>query len=287
MAMSFQASKLFLCFVFIGLVSCNTEPETDTLVTIHSDMGDITVILYDETPKHKASFINYVEKGNYDSTNFHRVMEGFMVQGGDIKANPKASADYNKLVPEEISLTHRNVRGALGAPRQPNNINPERSSSTQFYIVTGKVYSEVELTTDVTKLNSGLTRYLQSVRHADLLEEFTMLEDSGRIEELQLRIFELKDDIAEELNLNLDKKGVTQEEIKLYTTQGGAPHLDGDYTIFGEVLSGMDVVDKISLLEVDPSDRPKKILLLTMTLEELPRTEVTKQYGYVYPNPEE
>jgi peptidyl-prolyl cis-trans isomerase B (cyclophilin B) len=287
MAMSSQASRLFLCFALIALVSCTSAPETDTLVTIHSDMGDITVILYDETPKHKASFINYVKKGNYDSTNFHRVIEGFMVQGGDIKANTKASADYNKLVPEEISLTHRNLRGALGAPRQANNINPERSSSTQFYIVTGRVYTEVELTTDVTKLNSGLTRYLQSVRHTELLDEFTMLEDSGRIEELQARIYNLKDDIAEELNLDLDKKGVTQEEITLYTTQGGAPHLDGDYTIFGEVLSGMDVVDKISLLEVDPSDKPKETLLLTMTLEELPRTEVTKLYGYIYPKPEE
>jgi peptidyl-prolyl cis-trans isomerase B (cyclophilin B) len=266
----------------LALASCSTKISTDEIVTITTSFGDIKVILYEETPRHKANFLEFARKGNYDSTSFHRIIQGFMIQGGDIKELPNTKSEWEKAVSEELNPKFRNKRGALGAPRQPDNINPKRNSSTQFYIVTGKKYTQKELTTDVVKLNNAVSRYLQSERHTDLLEEFTMLQDSGRTEELQSRIFEIKEDIALELNLNLDKKGVIQEEIDLYTTIGGAPHLDGSYTIFGEVIDGMNVVDSIALVNVDELDVPKDKVFLTMQVEELPKTDITALYGVVY-----
>ena len=180
--------------MFVG--ACSSTETTDTIVTISTELGDIKVRLFDETPVHKSNFLNFVSKGYYDSTSFHRIIEGFIIQGGDVKENINAKPDWEKAIPEELNTNFRNIRGAFGAPRQPDNINPKRNSSTQFYIVTGREYSQKELTTDVVKLNNAVTRYLQSVRHKDLLAEFTMLQDSGRIEELQARIFELKEDIA-------------------------------------------------------------------------------------------
>jgi len=272
----------FSLLAVLALTSCSTEIPTDEIVTITTSFGDIKVILYDETPHHKANFLEFARKGNYDSTSFHRVIQGFMIQGGDIKELANTKSDWEKAVSEELNPKFRNKRGALGAPRQPDNINPKRNSSTQFYIVTGKKYTQKELTTDVVKLNNAVARYLQSERHTDLLEEFTMLQDSGRTDELQSRIFELKEDIALELNLNLDKKGVTQEEIDLYTAIGGAPPLDGSYTIFGEVIDGMNVVDSIALVNVDELDIPKNKVFLTVQVEELPKTEITALYGVDY-----
>lgn len=282
--MSLLRNSLYLLLlVSFFLTSCTSKPDTDSIVTIQTSKGDIVLILFDDTPKHKASFINFAKKGNYDSTSFHRVIKDFMIQGGDIKENPNAQADYNKLIPAEIRANHRNVRGAVGAPRQMDNINPDRSSSTQFYIVSGKVFTELEMTTDLAKLNQNFTRFLQSERHAPLLEEFIALEDSGRTEEIQQRILSYKDSISSMLNVNLDKKGVTQEEIEIYTTQGGAPHLDGTYTVFGQVLKGMDVVEAIDEVEVDVSDTPLNKITMTMKVEELPRSEITRIYGYQYP----
>lgn len=271
----------------LALAACESKVPTDFVVTISTSKGDFKLILYDETPKHKESFLKLAGNGNYDSTRFHRVIDKFMIQGGDLKELHKNKNLWNRVIPEEINPKFRHKRGALGAARQGDNINPKRSSSTQFYVVTGRKYSSVELTTDVVKLNNGVARYLQSVRHTDLLEEFTMLQDSGRTEELQARIFELKEDIATELNLNLDKKGVSQEEIDIYTTIGGAPHLDGAYTIFGEVIEGMDTVDEISKVEVDEHDIPVEPILIKMIVEELPKTEISTLYGVVYPVEEE
>ena len=282
--MKFLQNNLILFSLGVLLLSsCDSGPETDTIVTIHTSEGEVVLVLFDDTPKHKASFINFAKKGNYDSTSFHRVIKDFMVQGGDIKENPSAQEDYNKLVPAEIRAHHRNVRGALGAPRQMDNINPDRNSSTQFYIVTGRVFTELEMTTDMSKLNQNFTRFLQSERHAPLLEEFIALEDSGRTEEIQRRILSYKDSIASMLNVNLDKKGVTQEEVDIYTTIGGAPHLDGTYTVFGQVIKGFEIMDNIDEVEVDVSDKPVDKLPMTMTVEELPKTEITRIYGYEYP----
>lgn len=280
-------SLWLILLIAVVLGACSTKKSTDSVVTITTSLGEIKVILYEETPRHKANFLSFVSSGHYDSTSFHRVIKDFMIQGGNIKEQAQTKPDWEKAIPEELDPGFRNKRGALGAPRQPDNINPKRNSSTQFYIVTGRKYTQKELTTDAVKLNNAVARYLQSERHTDLLEEFSMLQDSGRVDELQARIFELKEDIALELNLNLDKKGVTQEEIDIYTSVGGAPHLDGAYTVFGEVIAGMDIVDAIDSLVVNETHVPLDKMYITMRVDELPKTEITALYGVDYSEKEE
>ena len=180
-------------------------------VKIHTTMGDIVVKLYDETPIHRDNFLKLVREGYYDGTLMHRVIRGFMIQGGDPNSKGAApdkmlgggSPDYTLEAEIREGLYHK--RGALAAARKDDNINPERrSSGSQFYIVHGK-------TTPADQLKA-YARY-------------------G---------FEFSD-----------------EQLEAYATVGGAPTLDAQYTVFGEVVEGMDVVDKIATADRDAADRPK------------------------------
>lgn len=188
-----------------------TKPQGDVLVLIKTSLGDITVKLYNDTPKHRDNFIKMIESGWYDGSPFHRIIKGFMVQGG---GNKDGRQDPGYTVPAEILPNHFHQKGALAAARLGDNVNPAKASSgCQFYLVQGTVLN-----------NETLDSYEQRY-----------------------------------------KVKYSPEQRKAYTTVGGAPWLDGGYTVFGEVVSGLDVIDKIAAVPTGPGDKP--VNPVTMKIE--------------------
>ncbi|MFA5419681.1 MAG: peptidylprolyl isomerase [Bacteroidales bacterium] len=183
----------------------------ETLVIIHTSMGDITAKLYNDTPQHRDNFIKLVKEGWYNGSPFHRVIKQFMIQGG---GNKDGRQDPGYTVPAEIFPNHFHKKGALAAARMPDQVNVLKASSgSQFYIVEGQVVPP------------------------STLQQFAAR--SG---------FSYTDDMK-----------------KAYETIGGTPHLDGAYTVFGEVVDGMDVIDKIAAVQTGTGDVP--VVPVTMTIE--------------------
>lgn len=200
----------------------SSQPKGQEIV-IETSMGNIELLLYDDTPLHRDNMVKLIREGYYDGQLFHRVIKDFMIQGGD--PHSKGAEKGQRLgiggpgytIEAEIRDNHFHKKGALAAARQGDSVNPEkRSSGSQFYIVQGQVLNEAQLTT-------------------------------------------------------LQSRGVhapfTPEQIEAYTTVGGTPHLDGAYTVFGEVTSGMDVVDAIAAVRTDNNDRPAKDIVYSIRLK--------------------
>jgi cyclophilin family peptidyl-prolyl cis-trans isomerase len=288
--MGMNSNKLIILALILTTLfwqSCTSETKnTDKVVTISTRLGDIKIILFEDTPKHKASFLELAEAGAYDSTNFYRVIKDFMIQGGDIAIHPEFEKEARRLIPAEILPQHIHARGMIGAARQGVNVNPSRKSSTQFYIVQGKIFTQKELTTKISRLNSALPKFLYNGEHQDLIDEFKVLQDSGRHDELQQRILSLRKEIEESLDMNFENTEISKAQIETYTTIGGAPHLDGSYTVFGQVVEGMDTVDKIAALEVDSVDNPLEPVMMKLAIDEVPKDSITAWYGIEYPIPE-
>lgn len=207
----------FIAFVIILLASCKGDGPTYAL--IETDFGNMKVELYDSTPKHKENFIKLAKEGFYDDLLFHRVMQGFMIQGGD--PNSKGAAPGVALgsggpgykIDAEIGAPH--IKGTLAAARQGDNVNPDKKSSgSQFYLVQGKTYSHDQLRGIATS------------------------------------------------------KGFKYNEtqVKKYGTIGGTPQLDMDYTVFGEVVEGIEVIDKIAAVEIAPGNRPIEDVKMKITI---------------------
>ena len=189
---------LILC-IFLGMAA---QAQNETKVLIKTTMGDITVMLYDDTPLHRDNFIKLVNEGWYNGSPFHRVIKDFMIQGGQ---NADGRLDPNYKIPAEIKSNHFHKKGALAAARQADQVNPQKmSSGSQFYIVQGQVWNE-------TQLNMFESRY-------------------GKV--------------------------FNAKQRQTYQSIGGTPHLDGDYTVFGEVVEGLDVVDRIAAVKTGYMDVP-------------------------------
>lgn len=235
-----------------------------TKVTIKTTEGDITVRLYDETPRHRDNFLKLAQEGYYNGTLFHRVIKNFMIQGGD--PNSKGAPAGVQLgtggpgytIPAEIQSQFIHKRGALAAARQGDEVNPERASSgSQFYIVWGQVYNDGQI--------GQLARQLQMQAEQSI---FNRLAGEHRKEIMDLRrnrdqagLMELQNDLIAQTQAIMAEQGgaaLTEAQKQTYTTIGGTPHLDGQYTVFGEVEEGLDVVEKIQGTETMPGDRPKQ-----------------------------
>lgn len=271
--------NLFLSFmmVVLTLISCsanNTEsasesaaqPQTTnskmTKVKLETTMGDIVVELYNETPQHRDNFVKLVLEGYYDGVLFHRVIKDFMIQTGDGNsktAGPDATlgdGDPGYTIPAEfVYPKYFHKRGALAAARTGDQVNPERrSSGSQFYIVTGKIYSSDELKMMTQRLatvkKQDIFRRLVNENHAQI-ETLQRNQDNEGLNELQNRLIQQTEAEAAQSPFSL-----TDEQIDAYTSVGGTPHLDGQYTVFGQVIEGMDVVDKIQNTPTGRMDRP-------------------------------
>jgi len=254
------------------------------MVIIHTSFGDMKAILYDETPLHKENFLRLAKSGRFDSTTFHRVIKNFMIQGGDIDA--KEGTRNSERIDAEIVDKFYHEKGALSAARQGDRSNPEKKSSwCQFYIVHGNTFTEAQLeqlTIDHKMLNQAVNQLIQYESHADLKNKLLELQRTGDQEGMQ-KLFNDCIDLAEkELNVEIRKKSLNPEQIKIYTSTGGAPHLDSDYTVFGKVVEGLEVVDKIAEQRTGGRDKPIEDVFLTMEVVEVKKKEITEKYGYEY-----
>ncbi len=278
-------SALFAITIF---TACSTEK--DYLVTIHTDYGDMHAVLYDETPKHKENFIKLSEEGFYDSLIFHRIIENFMIQGGDPESKnaapgtPLGSGGPGYTVPAEFVPKYHHKKGALSAARLGDQQNPAKASSgSQFYIVQGQVYDEDEITVDMQKL--GMMAQ-QAMQQDDSLARYCaqVYQTQGSAGYAAL-LLDLKDSLSSMTGMDY-RRSMDPKRIKDYTTVGGAPHLDDEYTVFGEVIDGLDIIDKIAVQPTDQRDRPLENITFTVTVEQLPKSRITKEYGYEFPSTE-
>ncbi len=277
---------LYLATILL-ISSCASDK--DYLVTIKTRHGDMKAILFDKTPKHKENFIKLAKEGFYDSTLFHRVIQDFMIQTGD--PNSKGAESGSRLgnggpgytVPAEFNEDLYHMKGALSAARQGDQVNPEKKSSgSQFYIVQGKVWTNEELTLDMNKLGQACQQMIQKPEHDSIRQVLINIYQTNGPEAYGEKLVELKDFISAEMNVNVSRD-VNPERVATYTSIGGAPHLDDEYTVFGKVIQGLEVIDKIAAEDTDPADRPTNDVMLTMEVEELPKKKITKLYGYEYP----
>jgi peptidyl-prolyl cis-trans isomerase B (cyclophilin B) len=211
--MKYLATVMLLSIL---LVSCGEKEEQ---ILIQTDLGNIRIRLFDETPLHKENFLKLANEGFYDGLLFHRCVQGFMIQGGDpdsrtaVPNQPLGNGGPGYTIPAEIQSKFFHKRGMVAAARLGDDVNPNRESSgSQFYIVQGRTFAASELT------------------------NYTMAFSNT----------------------------YTAEQIEAYTTVGGAPHLDGAYTIFGEVVEGMDVVDKIAAQPTNAANRPMQDVKMTV-----------------------
>lgn len=222
-----------LCLLSVG-VFAQKSSKKDEVVTIQTNMGTIRVILFDETPKHKANFLKLTKDKFYDGLLFHRVIDDFMIQGGDPNSrNAKpddmlGKGDNGYKIPAEFSPKLFHQKGALAAARDNNPA--KESSGCQFYIVQGRKWSKNDLNKQAARAARKLT-------------------DSQR---------------------------------KVYEEIGGTPHLDGAYTVFGQVIDGIEVIDKIGAVEKDERDRPEKDVSMKMSVKKMKKKKITKKYGWQY-----
>lgn len=259
---------IFLLMVLTALPEAFSQTSgQENLVVINTPKGDILLMLYDDTPKHRDNFLKLASEGFFDSTLFHRVINGFMIQGGDPDSRHAAAGaelgnggpGYD--IPAEITSAHFHRRGVMAAAREDDKINPKRlSSGSQFYIVQGKVFTQTDLDM-VEKEQNSMTKQRIFVNVMDKPENLKLrnqfFSPDAKKDSVHFQY------LLDTLNLIINKEYALIPEFRLsveqreaYTTVGGTPHLDGKYTIFGEVVSGMEVVDAIAREKTDKNDRP-------------------------------
>ena len=245
------------------LISCNKKKDT-TQVLIETSEGDIRVELFDDTPQHRDNFIRLAREGYFDNIMWHRIVPELMIQTGDPTLKPGNSpvtvdtACLHYTVPQEIRFPkyiHR--RGMLAAARQPDDKNPTKASSaTQWYIVTGEKYT-----------SESLASFYQTLYQEAVNAHWRKLQNqqAARLDRLEQKdkdaYYELQDSIlsvAEAAVAARPPRPFNEQQKHVYTTKGGCPHLDGEYTIFGQVVEGMAVVDRIANTPTDNRERPLK-----------------------------
>lgn len=234
----------------------------DAIVELKTSLGDIYVELFNDTPLHRDNFLKLVKDGFYDGVLFHRVIDNFMVQTGDpsskeaLAGQQLGAGDPGYTIEAEIDYPrHFHKYGALSAARTGDAVNPERrSSGSQFYIVTGQKYSERQLEAmGSSKTNQEMQRYFQNLamQYRDSIQAMQQAGDQEGLETLRQKLIKETEEHV--------KSDPMPENVKdAYIEMGGTPHLDGQYTVYGEVIKGMDVVEKIQKVETDGNDRPKE-----------------------------
>lgn len=256
----FRKLLFFTCSFCFSLPSFVQSQET--IVLISTDQGNMKIRLYNDTPVHRDFFLSQIRKGYFDGTLFSRVIPGFVIQGGseDSKgAPPGALVGHGRssmLLPPEFREHHFPKKGALAMPRQPDDVNPEKKSdASQFFIVQGRIYSEKEL----KALEYQKNKIPKKKAMAQFYTPYEQTFDSLKItdpREFNRRVVILNQKIDSVIRAYPGHLLFLPEEKKAYMETGGSPHLRNDYTIFGEVIEGLDVIDRIAALSADRHNRP-------------------------------
>lgn len=269
-------NKLAVILVFTAMflnVSCGMAENKakEKMVQIKTEFGTIKVKLFDETPQHRDNFLKLTGEGFYSDLLFHRVIKGFMVQGGDPNSKNAApgqmlgAGDLGYTIPAEINPKFYHRRGMLAAARQGDQVNPEkRSSASQFYILQGKIFRPTELDSLQAKMEESRKNSMMQSRVKAIESDLNKLNAEGKQVELMARINAIRDTVTD-LAAKLPPLKFSEEQRKIYTTVGGYPSLDNNYTIFGEVVEGMEIIDKIAALPVNKSNRPETDIKFTIT----------------------
>jgi cyclophilin family peptidyl-prolyl cis-trans isomerase len=250
---------LILIPVLIIINSCLApKSNINTIISLRTTLGEIKIKLYDSTPIHRDNFIKLVTSGVYDNVSFHRVIKDFMIQAGDPLTKPATSKPLpdslsTYTIPAEINPSYFHKKGAVAAARRGNEENPfMRSSGTQFYIVQGTVYTDPELDQAETKITSNVRQALfckVMKLTADSIRSTGKSPSESEVQELaSMKMFDY-------LSANHDYK-IPEEQRSIYKRIGGVPRLDGTYTVFGEVIEGLDIVDLIAAVSTDSNDKP-------------------------------
>ena len=255
-------------------VTSASEQTPAKIVTINTSAGILKAKLYDDVPNHVRTFIERAKRGEYDGTLFTRVLPEFMIQGGapDSRNAPAGArcgfGDRNSEIMPEMRPHHFNKRGALAAPRQNDDINPQKKSDmSQFYIVQGKVYTNGELDTLEMIANQDIKEKAMQKFFYPVRAELRMQKASNK-REYQKRLRKINAQVDSMERATPGHLLFTKEQRKAYTTEGGCHHLDGNYTVYGELIEGFDVLDAIAGQPRDEYDRPKKdVRIIQLTIE--------------------
>jgi cyclophilin family peptidyl-prolyl cis-trans isomerase len=257
--------------IFAFTLSCKSSiNDENTYVLIETEFGNMKIKLYNETPKHKENFIKLINKGYYNDLIFHRIIKDFMIQGGD--PDSKNAQVGKKIgnggpgytIPAEFNSKFFHKKGALSAARLGDPINPEKASSgSQFYIVQGKKYDDIELNNLEKMMNSkkkqiAFGKYLNE--NPELLVQIQSFQEKNELSKVD-SIFNIVKTSTKYEDFKFSK-----EARKAYKEIGGTPFLDGEYTVFGEIVEGIFVIDKIAELEKDQNNRPLKNIKMKITV---------------------
>lgn len=244
------------------------------VVEIQTSLGTMRFELFDDTPKHRDAFIRLAGNGYYNGTLFYRVIQDFLIQGGSVSsrnAPPGKRIGYgdpDHTVDDEILPNHFHQKGALCAPRQPDEVNPfKQSDISQFYVVKGRVFTRGELDTLELAVNRPVkNRITSQVYTPEIREKLKKLKAENKVTEFRELAGQVKSDIESRYNLDPEILRFTEEQRKAYTTVGGYPDLDGQYTVFGRCIAGIEVIGKIAALETDSNNRPLTDVKITVKI---------------------
>jgi cyclophilin family peptidyl-prolyl cis-trans isomerase len=274
--------KYVYCLIFCVstlLSSLSAQTLSKETIVMETSMGTIKLKLYEETPLHKANFIRLVKNQTMDSLLFHRVINNFMIQGGDPLSKHAKSGDslghgdLGYTIPAEFKPGLIHKKGALAAARESDDINPKfESSASQFYIVMGKKRTMEDLKKYEDRINN--------THRTNCARAFMKTEEGKKLKQVYNRFkTENKTDSAEMINKQIEthiqnehlktpEYRFNEQQVKAYTSMGGTPHLDGTYTVFGEVIEGLEIIDKIAAVKTDKRDRPVQDIRMKVTLVE-------------------
>lgn len=256
-------------------VNKQKKKEKNSLVLIETPYGNMKIKLYNQTPLHRDNFLKLVDKKFYDSLLFHRVINEFMIQGGD--PNSKNAPEGKMLGDGDVGYTidaeflpalfHK--KGALAAARESDQVNPQKKSSgCQFYLVQGRKFTPEEIKKMQDRINFPKRKklvfdFIEKPENEKIKKELDSLQRIGDFNTINDRYEEIAKSLESEYQ-KLDLFSYTPEQIKTYTTIGGTPHLDQNYTVFGEVIEGLNVIDSIAKVRTDVNNRPLNNIIMKM-----------------------
>lgn len=258
--------------VLLMNANCLLARNKEKMVQVDTPYGAIKIKLYDETPVHRDNFLKLVSDSFYTDLLFHRVIQHFMIQGGDPNSKTATpgqmlgSGDLGYTLPAEINPRFFHRRGVLAAARMGDQVNPEkRSSASQFYIMQGKVFRPSELDSLLPKMEEGRKMTMMQAKVKAMEPQLHQLRAEGKQAEIMARMSALRDSVTAEV-AKMPALTFSEEQRKVYTTIGGYPSLDNNYTIYGEVIEGMEVVDSIAKQPVDQRNRPLQDIKFSIKL---------------------